>query len=46
MTLNKKHPKPIAQKETLREYEYRLRQEAKELAKQHQNIKVTKFLLK
>ena len=44
--INKKHPKPVAQKETLQDYEYRLRQKAKELAKQNQNIKVTKYLLK
>ena len=44
--LNKKNPKPETQKETLQEYEYRLRQEAIQLSKQYQNIKPTRYLLK
>ena len=44
--VNKKKPKPEPQKETLQDYEYRLRQEAIQLSKQYQNIKPTKYLLK
>ena len=44
--INKKNPKPPEKCETIQEYEYRLRESAKKLAKEHIDQKPIKYLLK
>ncbi len=47
MPRNKKpHRLPLEKRETLAETEYRLRQEAREIAKQFKHTKPIKYLLK
>jgi len=41
-----KRTKPIEKSETIFEMEHRLKQEAKELAKKHRDVKPIKYLLK
>ena len=40
------YKKPVSKQETISEMEYRLRQEAKELAKKHVDVKPVKYLIK
>lgn len=46
MYINQKSRKPTAKKESIFETELRLKQEAKELAKNYRDIKPIKYLLK
>ena len=46
MRLGKPKTKNIDKAESIFEYEYRLKQEAKELAKKNKDIKPVKYLLK
>lgn len=46
MSLNKQLKKPTKSLETIFENDYRLRQEAKELARNHKDTKPIKYLLK
>ena len=46
MSLGKQLKKPTNKSETIFETDHRLRQEAKELARKHKDVKPIKYLLK